>query len=299
MVGTVQWSIHPTWLGQFNELYFISELSVGQTFRSPNLVRTVWQTILCFLTDLIIRCKLQPKLCCRLYTDTHAHAQTWHMQPFIHSRPKALAMDTKAVPCAHIFISLYLLGPSDNADSPVSPQMRPLPLKWQAENCPSAMCSCPSFFLFHRRALRFPTIRCKVCQTQQTVPSACRAKRFGPRTQLRHSSSNCPNQVRQVKVCLIKNGIYRQQNKKLHGSSGRGALGVSIWRSSGKNVGPQFLPGTHATSTNLNPDLPHTHVARVDFNPELPNVRSFQQLMLQAWTWTLTCCIPDPSQSSC
>ena len=58
---------------------------------------------------------------------------------------------------------------------------------------PSAMCCCPSFFLFHRRALRFQPIRRKVRRTLRTVPRACRAKRFGPRTQLRRSSSNCPN----------------------------------------------------------------------------------------------------------
>ena len=69
----------------------------------------------------------------------------------------------------------------------------------------SAMCCCLSFFLFHTRALRFQPIRRKVRRTRRTVPRACRAKRFGPRTQLRRSSSNCPKQVRDVKVCPIKN----------------------------------------------------------------------------------------------
>ena len=38
------------------------------------------------------------------------------------------------VPRAHLFISLYLLGPTDNAEPPTSPQMRPFPLKREAEN---------------------------------------------------------------------------------------------------------------------------------------------------------------------
>ena len=71
---------------------------------------------------------------CRLYTDTCAHADTRHMQPIVHSRPKAWAMDATAVPRAHLFISLYLLGPTGNADPPASPQMRPFPPKREAEN---------------------------------------------------------------------------------------------------------------------------------------------------------------------
>ena len=70
----------------------------------------------------------------RLYTDTREPALTRHMQPVVHSRPKASAMDAKAVPRAHLFISLYLLGPTDNADPPTSQQMRPFPLKREAEN---------------------------------------------------------------------------------------------------------------------------------------------------------------------
>ena len=63
-----------------------------------------------------------------------AHAHTRHMQPIIHLRPKASATDAVAVPRAHLFISLYLLGPTDNADPPTSPQMRPFPPKREAEN---------------------------------------------------------------------------------------------------------------------------------------------------------------------
>ena len=56
------------------------------------------------------------------------------MQPIVHSWPKALAMDATAVPRAHLFISLYLLGPTDSADSPTSSQMSPFPPKREAEN---------------------------------------------------------------------------------------------------------------------------------------------------------------------
>ena len=43
-------------------------------------------------------------------------------------------MDATAVPRAHLFISLYLLGPTDNADPPTSPQMRPFPKQQESEN---------------------------------------------------------------------------------------------------------------------------------------------------------------------
>ena len=82
-----------------------------------------------------MRCKLQPKLRCAGCTiDIRAHAQTRRMQPIIHSRLKALVVDTTAVPHALLFISLYLLGPTGNADPPTSPQMRPFPPKQEAEN---------------------------------------------------------------------------------------------------------------------------------------------------------------------
>ena len=134
---------------------------------------------------------------CRLYTDTRAHAHTRHMQPIVHSRPKASAMDATALPRADVFIGLYLLGPTDNADRPTSPQIRPFPPKQEAENIHtishvllSQFFVIPVFFLFHRRALRFQPIRRKVRQTLRTIPRACRAKRFALRTQLRRSSSN-------------------------------------------------------------------------------------------------------------
>ena len=85
------------------------------------------------------------------------------MQPIIHLQPKASAMDAMTVPCAHLFISFYLLGPTDNADPPTSPQSRPFPLQQEAENIHAiSHVLLLSFFLFHRRALRFQPIRRKV-----------------------------------------------------------------------------------------------------------------------------------------
>ena len=56
------------------------------------------------------------------------------MRPIVYSWPKASAMDAMAVPRAHVFISLYRLGPTDDTDPPISPQMRPFPLEREAEN---------------------------------------------------------------------------------------------------------------------------------------------------------------------
>ena len=121
--------VRRTWFGQFDELYFISESSVGRTSRLLNMVWTVRRTILRSLTDLLMRCKLRPELHCAGCTYTRVH-----MQPVVHSQPKASAVDAMAVPRTHLFISLYLLGPRDNTDPPTSPQMRPFPLKQEAEN---------------------------------------------------------------------------------------------------------------------------------------------------------------------
>ena len=56
------------------------------------------------------------------------------MQSIVRLWQKASAMDTMAVPRAHLFISLFLLDLTGNADPPTSPQMRPFPLKREAEN---------------------------------------------------------------------------------------------------------------------------------------------------------------------
>ena len=145
---------------------------------------------------------------CRLYTDMRALAHTWQMQPIIQSRPKASAMDAMAMPHSHLFISLYLLGPTDNVDPP---QVHRWGHFLQSERVKtftlSAMMCCCLFFLFHRRALRFQPIRRKVHWSRRIVPRACHAKHFGPQTQLCRSLSNFPNQVDEVKVCPIKSKV--------------------------------------------------------------------------------------------
>ena len=87
--------------------------------------------------------------------------------------------------CSLLYQSLSV-GPTDNADRPTSPQMRPFPPKQEAENIHtishvllSQFFVIPVFFLFHRRTLRFQPIRHEVQRTRQTVLRACRAKRFG------------------------------------------------------------------------------------------------------------------------
>ena len=147
-------------------------------------------------------------LLCKLYTDTHAHAHTntcslssirgWKPRQWTPQLCHALTYLLVFI-CWVPQITLTL------------PQVH----KWghflRSERLktftPSPMCCCRSFFLFRRRVLRFQLIRRKVRWTRRTVPRACRVKSFGPRTQLRCSSSNCPNQVREVQVRPIKNEL--------------------------------------------------------------------------------------------
>ena len=127
-----------------NSLKTVSSLFLtGRTVSSPNMVRTVWQIILHFWIechtnfqvtehgwDCLTNCTsflnwrinemqaLAWILLCRLYTDMHARVHTRHMQPIVHSRLKALAMEATAVPLTDLFICLYLLGPTDNVHPP-------------------------------------------------------------------------------------------------------------------------------------------------------------------------------------
>ena len=68
--------VRQTWFGQFNELYFISELNVRWTFRLPNVVWTVRQAVLHFLTNLLMKWKLQPELRCAGCAQTRVHMLT-------------------------------------------------------------------------------------------------------------------------------------------------------------------------------------------------------------------------------
>ena len=90
--------------------------------------------------------------------------------------------------------------------------MKPFPPKEEAEN----ILAISHVLLFQRRALRFQPIRCKVCWTRRIVPRACRAKHFGPQTQLHQISLNCPNQVCEVKVCPVKNKLSSPNFFQVH-----------------------------------------------------------------------------------
>ena len=104
-------------------------------------------------------------------------------------------MDTTAVPHAHLFISLYLLGPTDNADPPTSPQMRPFLPEQEAENIliiSHVLLS--QFFPFPQdRQMQGPS---NLTNSSQSMSS----KTFWTWTQLPHSLLNWPNQVHEVNV---------------------------------------------------------------------------------------------------
>ena len=211
--------------GQFDKLYFISELSVRLTFRSLNLVQTIQQTMIC-LTDWgasfspnFVAQTVHKHTCTRTHTCSFIGCQNKYSGSANWTRPKwsylriklALAYCPSAAKSlcngrhSCVMCSLYLAV----FVCWVPQTMLPLPQvhKWDhflgSETLktfmPSPMVCCPSFFLFHRRALGFEPIRCKGRQTQWIVPRVCRAKRFGPRTQLCCRSLNCLNQVHEVK----------------------------------------------------------------------------------------------------
>ena len=156
--------VRRTWFGHFDDQYFVFELSVGQTSRSPNMVWTVRRTILRFLTDLLMRCKLQPELRCAGCTQTRVHMFIHDTCSLSSIRGRKPRQWTPRLCHALTYLLVFICWVQRNsADPPTSPQMRPSPPKREAEKfTPSAMCCCPCFFLFYGRALRFRPIRCKV-----------------------------------------------------------------------------------------------------------------------------------------
>ena len=136
-----------------------------------------------------MRCKLQPELRCAGCTQTHVHMLThdtcsllsihgwkpWQWMPWLCQTLTYLLVFTCWVPQ----ITLTL------------PQVH----KWGhflrnnrlKTFTPSVMCCRPSFFLFHRTALRFQLIRRKVCQTWQTSSQCMSSEAFWtPNTALAH-----------------------------------------------------------------------------------------------------------------
>ena len=172
-------------------IYLISELSDGRTSRSPNIVRTVRRTVLRFLTDFLMRYRLQPDLRCAGCAQTRVHMPTHD----------TCSLSSIRGPKPHFFFLLVFICGSHRQRWPSHKSTNEASSSeargWKIFT--SATCCCPSFLLFHRRALRFQPVTRKVRRTRRIVPRACRAKRCGPRTQLRRSSSNCPNQGREVK----------------------------------------------------------------------------------------------------
>ena len=98
------------------------------------------------------------------------------------------------------FHNLCVLGPKQNAALPTSPQISQFPPKWGKTATPSSIFCCPTFYLFYRRPVKFQPIRHEVHKTRQTVSSQSMSQ-----TQFHNSSANCPNQVQELEICLIKN----------------------------------------------------------------------------------------------
>ena len=153
------------------------------------MVQTVQRTILHFLTDVLMTCKLQHELCCADCTQTRVFMLTHDMCSLSSIRGRKPRQWTPRLCHALTYLLVTICW------VPQITLTLPQVHKWghflRSERLkiftPSAMCCCPSFFLFHRRALRFQQIRRKVRRTRRSVPRACRAKRFGPRTQFRRS----------------------------------------------------------------------------------------------------------------
>ena len=166
------------------------------------MVRTVRRTILRFLTDLLMRCKLQPEVRCAGCTQPRVHMLTHDKCSLLSIRGRKPRQSTPQLCHALTYLSVFICWVPQ-----ITLTLHFLRSERLKTFAPSAMCCCPSVFLFHRRALSFQPIRPKVRRTRRTVPRTCRTKRFGPRTQLRRNSSNCPNQVCEVKVRPIKNEL--------------------------------------------------------------------------------------------
>ena len=135
----------------------LSLFLIGRTVGSPYMVRTVLRTILRLLTDLLMRCKLQPELCCAGCTQTRVHMLT-HDTCSLSSIRGRKPRQWMSRLCHELTYSLVFI-----CWVPQITLTLPQVLKWghflRSERLKtftlSAMYCCPSFFLFHRRALWF------------------------------------------------------------------------------------------------------------------------------------------------
>ena len=155
-----------------------------------------------------MRCELQPELRCAGCTQTRVHVLTNDTCRLssIHSWPKASTMDATAVGWlvvwfnarlsrARLSISLYLLGPTDNADPPTSPQMRPFPPKREVENIHAVSHVLLSqFFPLPQESSQVSTKSdARFVELDEQFPGHVEGSVLDTRTQLRRSSSICPN----------------------------------------------------------------------------------------------------------
>ena len=186
-----------------------------------------------------MRCKLRPESHCAGCTHTRVHTHIRHIQLQLQGLSKPAQWQCRlnylksikdqvstrlsssirgwkprqwtqrlcrALPC--LLAVFRPMGPTDNCPSHKSTKKTsPFEARENIHAVPVLGYCCCCFFLLHGRGLEFQPVRRKVRRTRRTVPRACRTKRFGPRTQLRRSSSNCPNQNREVKVRPSKNKI--------------------------------------------------------------------------------------------
>ena len=158
-------------------IFFSFFLKPGRTSRSPNIVRTVRRTVLRFLTDFLMRCKLQPELRCAGCTQTRVHMLTHDTCSLSSIRGRKPRQWTPRLCYALTYLLVFICWVPQITLT--LPQVHKRGHFLRSETLKtftlSAMCCCLSFFLFHTRALRFQPIRRKVRRTRRTVPIACRA----------------------------------------------------------------------------------------------------------------------------
>ena len=154
------------------------------------MVRTVRRTILRFLTDLLMSCKLRPELPCAGCTQTRVYILTHDTCSLSSIRGRKPRQWTpRLVGClasrrfsprwyrrterlCHALIDLLVFICWVPQITLTLPQVHKRGHFLRSERLktftPSAMCCCPSFVLFHRKALRFQPIRRKVRRTRRT-----------------------------------------------------------------------------------------------------------------------------------
>ena len=109
--------------------------------------------------------------------------------------------------------SLCLLGPTDFAAPPTSQQIHPfLPIrvKYRHRHAVFNVFLKSTIYLSHPQESSYvPTNQTQGSPNSTNTPRACRAKLFCcPQTRFAVVCANCPNPVRDVKVCPVKNELH-------------------------------------------------------------------------------------------